>query len=248
MAAVHSVENPPTGLLGAYKCLICRFCSPLYSELIRHFNEYHSRSGWLLCPLCLRVFRASWKFRNISNKLIFSVQFNLLLEIIFNLQKSSDTHYEQHLAQHIQQGKWFRCQSCRLVFETETSRNRHELEMHGRQKWTVPEAHPKVPTNVKGFYSFPLSVFTTRWIFVRKFQVGFWFISLTYFREPASYKIFWLTKISFKNPTFNLPDYIVVITPWRKSWLWNNYYLLLFMVHKLWLWKFIFVDKKINFF
>ena len=82
------------------------------------------------------------------------MQFNLLLEIIFNLQKSSDTHYEQHLAQHIQQGKWFRCQSCRLVFETETSRNRHELEMHGRQKWTVPEAHPKVPTNVKGFYSF----------------------------------------------------------------------------------------------
>ena len=71
----------------------------------------------------------------------------------FQPSKSSDTHYEQHLAQHIQQGKWFRCQSCRLVFETETSRNRHELEMHGRQKWTVPEAHPKVPTNVKGFYS-----------------------------------------------------------------------------------------------
>ena len=62
MAAVHSVENPPTGLLGAYKCLICRFCSPLYSELVRHFNEYHSRSGWLLCPLCLRVFRTGWFF------------------------------------------------------------------------------------------------------------------------------------------------------------------------------------------
>ena len=56
MAAVHSAPNPPQGLLGAYRCLICQFCSPLYSELVRHYNEYHSRSGWLLCPLCLRVF------------------------------------------------------------------------------------------------------------------------------------------------------------------------------------------------
>ena len=56
MAAVHSMETPPHGLLGAYRCQICRFMSPLYSELTRHYNEYHSRSGWLLCPLCLRVF------------------------------------------------------------------------------------------------------------------------------------------------------------------------------------------------
>ena len=31
MAAVHSTETPPTGLLGAYRCMICRFMSPLYT-------------------------------------------------------------------------------------------------------------------------------------------------------------------------------------------------------------------------
>lgn len=118
MAAVHSSENAPNSLLGAYRCLICRFCSPLYSELLRHYTEYHSRSGWLLCPLCLRVF-------------------------------SSDTSYEQHMAHHITKGKYFRCQSCRLIFETEQHRARHEIEMHGRQKWVVPDSHPKIPLNVK---------------------------------------------------------------------------------------------------
>lgn len=44
--------------------------------------------------------------------------------------------------------------------------------MHGRQKWTVPEAHPKVPTNVKGFFSFLPNVSTTSFIFVWKFHVG----------------------------------------------------------------------------
>ena len=67
---------------------------------------------------------------------------------------SSDTTYEQHMAQHIQKDKWFRCQSCRLVFESENFRQRHELEMHGRQKWSVPEPFPKVPMNVKGFFSY----------------------------------------------------------------------------------------------
>ena len=54
------------------------------------------------------------------------------------------------MAQHIQKGKYFRCQSCRLVFESESFRSRHEEQMHGRQKWAVPESYPKVPKNVKG--------------------------------------------------------------------------------------------------
>ena len=128
MAAVHSMETPPQGLLGAYRCMICRFMSPLYtgkirsfyrlfwaylifSELIRHYNEYHSRSGWLLCPLCLRVF-------------------------------SNDTTYEHHMNTHITKGRFFRCQSCRLVFESENFRTRHEQEMHhsNRKNPAIPQA------------------------------------------------------------------------------------------------------------
>ena len=128
MAAVHSMETPPQGLLGAYRCMICRFMSPLYTgkirlfyrsfwanlvflELIRHYNEYHSRSGWLLCPLCLRVF-------------------------------SNDTTYEHHMNTHITKGRFFRCQSCRLVFESENFRTRHEQEMHhsNRKNPAIPQA------------------------------------------------------------------------------------------------------------
>ena len=80
------------------------------SELIRHYNEYHSRSGWLLCPLCLRVF-------------------------------SNDTTYEHHMNTHITKGRFFRCQSCRLVFESENFRTRHEQEMHhsNRKNPAIPQ-------------------------------------------------------------------------------------------------------------
>ena len=80
-------------------------------ELIRHYNEYHSRSGWLLCPLCLRVF-------------------------------SNDTTYEHHMNTHITKGRFFRCQSCRLVFESENFRTRHEQEMHhsNRKNPAIPQA------------------------------------------------------------------------------------------------------------
>lgn len=124
MAAVHSMETPPQGLLGAYRCMICRFMSPLYTELTRHYNEYHSRSGWLLCPLCLRVF-------------------------------SNDTTYEHHMNTHITKGRFFRCQSCRLVFESENFRMRHEQEMHHSTRKTPTlgpqDFNPKVPTHVRAW-------------------------------------------------------------------------------------------------
>ena len=83
----------------------------VFLELIRHYNEYHSRSGWLLCPLCLRVF-------------------------------SNDTTYEHHMNTHITKGRFFRCQSCRLVFESENFRTRHEQEMHhsNRKNPAIPQA------------------------------------------------------------------------------------------------------------
>jgi len=122
MAAVHS--RPYNGnrggreIMGAYKCQLCKFCSPLYSELIRHFKDYHANSGWLICPFCTRCF-------------------------------SSDVQYENHLQLHVNKEKFFRCQSCRLVFESETSRSRHEIEMHGRAKWLQFEANPCVPAGIK---------------------------------------------------------------------------------------------------
>lgn len=118
MASVHSQDVKSNGLVGAYRCQVCRFCSPLYSELARHFTEFHSRTGWLLCPLCLRCF-------------------------------SSDTTYEQHLAAHVSKGKFFRCQSCRLVFDSEPLRSRHEQEMHSRPKWTTLEPNPRVPEKIR---------------------------------------------------------------------------------------------------
>jgi hypothetical protein len=122
MAAVHSRPHNATQggreIMGAYKCQLCKFCSPLYSELIRHFKDYHANSGWLLCPFCTRCF-------------------------------SSDVQYENHLQLHINKDKFFRCQSCRLVFESETSRSRHEIEMHGRAKWLQVEANPCVPAGIK---------------------------------------------------------------------------------------------------
>lgn len=66
---------------------------------MRHYDDYHSMSGWLLCPLCLRAF-------------------------------SNDTTYEHHMNMHTQKGKFHRCQSCRLVFESETWLARHQAEMH----------------------------------------------------------------------------------------------------------------------
>ncbi|CAG5090916.1 Oidioi.mRNA.OKI2018_I69.PAR.g12767.t1.cds [Oikopleura dioica] len=149
---VHSVQHAAT-------CRVCEFNFGQPATLLKHMAAVHSKKptshqpglrevmGAYKChvckfcsPLYSELIRHFKEYHSKSGWLLCPFCIRCF---------SSDVQYENHLQVHINKAKFYRCQSCRLVFESEQTRSRHEMEMHGREKWMQVEPNPHVPIGTK---------------------------------------------------------------------------------------------------
>lgn len=101
-----------------YACPLCPFKSSFQRDVFLHFQTKHATLMSTICPLCLASFTFQAKPKKITRELMFEYS-----KILY-----------QHLLDHYNYSKSFKCDRCCLCFLNEKSLSEHKKERHNPMK------------------------------------------------------------------------------------------------------------------